>query len=268
MCWHRTSHQRPECRLPKTHEEKGWIVSKKDKGGGLRRFCQTGSGSRLAKTTELAVQTIAQAASVTAASVGRPSDMRGEKSGRKTRAPPLAKTCAQHVHAGNQSNTVTYLLNMQKVPSVLAVHHGVGHTTETPSRVEKSSQRPGVTFSPSVKAHALYVSAVNHNNEKKDHHQGVLSCDAKRQKHLGAFHASAMSGYPKYPTALNSSSKRVQVNARVNIHPAHNVTNDTATHVPCIPGSFVQTHPSTKDTEISAVPRGAINLSSADGSPS
>ena len=31
MCCHRTSHSRPECRLAKSHEEKGWIVSKKDK---------------------------------------------------------------------------------------------------------------------------------------------------------------------------------------------------------------------------------------------
>ena len=31
MCRHRTSHSRPECRLAKAHEEKGWVVSKKDK---------------------------------------------------------------------------------------------------------------------------------------------------------------------------------------------------------------------------------------------
>ena len=31
MCRHRTSHSRPECRLAKVHEEKGLVVSKKDK---------------------------------------------------------------------------------------------------------------------------------------------------------------------------------------------------------------------------------------------
>jgi len=212
------------------------------------------------------VQTIAQAASVTVASVGRPSDKRRDKSGRKTRATPLANTCAQHVHAGNQSNTVTDLLNKQQVPSVSAVQHGVGHTVETTSRVEKSSQRQSVTFSPSMVPQALYVSAVNRNNEKKNHHQGFLSCDANREKHFDAFHASAMSGYPKYPTALSSSSKRVRVNARVNNHPAHNVTIDTATDVPCISVNFVQIHPTAKDTEVFAVPTGAINLISAGGS--
>ena len=76
-----------------------------------------------------------------------------------------------------------------------------------------------------------------------------------------------MSGYPRYPTALNSTSKRVPANARVNDYPAHNVTIDTATDVPCISVHFVQTHPTVKDSQIFAVPPGAINLSSADGSP-
>ena len=174
----------------------------------------------------------------------------GIKRGRKTRATPLANTCAQHVHARNQSNTVTDLLNKQQVPRVLAVQHGVGHTVETTSTVEKSSQRQSVTFSPSVVPQALYVSAVNRtNNEKKNHHQGLLSCDANREKHFDAFHASAMSGFPRYPTALNSSSKRVRVNARVNNHPAQNVTIDTATDVPCISVNFVQTHSTMKGTE-------------------
>ena len=132
-----------------------------------------------------------------------------------------------------------------------------GYTVETPSRVEKSSQRQSFTFSPSVVPQALHVSAVNRNfNEKKNHHQGFLSYDANREGHFDAFHASAMSGYPKYPTALNSSSKRVRVNARVNNHPAHNVTIDTAaTDVPCISVNFVQTHPTKKDTEILQCPR-------------
>ena len=41
---------------------------------------------------------------------------------------------------------------------------------------------------------------------------------------------------------------------------------DAATDVPCISVNFVQIHPTMKDTEIFAVPTGAINLSSADGS--
>ena len=76
-----------------------------------------------------------------------------------------------------------------------------------------------------------------------------------------------MSGYPRYPTALNSTSKRVRVNARVNDYPEHNVTIDTATDVTCISVHFVQTHSTMKDTQFFSVPPGAINLSSADGSP-
>ena len=76
-----------------------------------------------------------------------------------------------------------------------------------------------------------------------------------------------MSRNPRYPTALNSTSKRVRVNARVNEYPAHTVTIDTATDVPCISVHFVKTHPALKDTHIFAVPPGAINLSSADKSP-
>ena len=90
--------------------------------------------------------------------------------------------------------------------------------------------------------------------------------NANRETHFDAFHASAMSGYPTYPTALNSTSKRVRINARVNDCPAHNVTIDTATDVPCISVHFVQTHPTMKDTQNFAVPPQAINLSGADGS--
>ena len=70
-----------------------------------------------------------------------------------------ASTHAKHVHADNQSNTVTDLDNKQQVPSVLAVPRGVGPAVETASRVEKSSQRPSDTLSPSVVPQALYVSA-------------------------------------------------------------------------------------------------------------
>ena len=112
MCHYRDSHLRPECRLAKAHAEKGWVVSKADRRGGPRRLPQIGSGSRLARATELAVQTIAQAASVTVASVGRPSDKRRDTRGRKTSVTPLANTRVRHVYADSQSNTVTDLANM------------------------------------------------------------------------------------------------------------------------------------------------------------
>ena len=55
--------------------------------------------------------------------------------------------------------------------------------------------------------------------------------------------------------------KTRRVNARVNEHPAHDVTTDTASDVPYIFVKFVQTQPTLEDTEILAVPPGAINLS-------
>ena len=83
-----------------------------------------------------------------------------------------------------------------------------------------------------------------------------------------AFNASEPSGYPRFPTALNPTSKRVRVNARrINNHPAHHVTIDTAADAPCVSVKSMQTHLTLKYTEILTVPSGAINLSSADGSP-
>lgn len=76
--------------------------------------------------------------------------------------------------------------------------------------------------------------------------------------HFKSFNASAPSGYPRFPAALNSTSKRVRVNARINSHPASNVTIDTAADVSCISVEFMPTFPNLKDTE--------MNLSSADGS--
>lgn len=102
---------------------------------------------------------------------------------------------------------------------------------------------------------------------EKIQHPITLSCDANKEKHFEAFHASALCGYPRYPTALNSTSKRVRVHARVNNIPAPDVTIDTASDVPCISIQYVQNHPTLKTTEMFGVPQGAINLSSADGSP-
>ena len=132
---------------------------------------------------------------------------------------------------------------MQQVPSVLVVPRGVGPAVETASRVEKSSQRQNDTFSTSMVPQALYVSAAFRKLNEKIKHQVLLSRNANRETHFDAFHASAMSGYPRYPTALNSTSKRVRVNARVNDYPAHDVTIGTTTDVPCISVHFVQTHP-------------------------
>ena len=189
------------------------------------------------------------------------------KCGRTKSTNRLASTHVKHMHADNQSNAETDLENTQQVPSVLAVPRGVGPAVEAASRVEKSSQRQNDTFSPSMVPQALYVSAASRKLNEKINLQVLLSCNANRETHFDAFHASAMSGYPRYPTALNSTSKRVRVNARVNDYPANNVTIDTATDVPCISVHFVQTHLTMKDTQILGVPPGAINLSSADGSP-
>ena len=114
---------------------------------------------------------------------------------------------------------------------------------------------------------AFYVSAASRKINEKIKHKVLSSFNANMETHFNAFHAAAMSGHPRYPTAINSTSKRVRVNAKVNDYPAHNVTIDTATMVPCIPVDFVQTHPTMKDTEIVAMPPRAINLSNADGSP-
>ena len=228
---------------------------------------QTGSGSRHTRITKPAEKTIARSASVAVVSAGRPSSKRRDKFGRTNSTAPLASTCAKQVHADNQSNTVTYLKNKLQVPSVLAVPRGVGPAVKTASRIKKSSQRRNDTFSPSVVPHVLYVFAASPKLNENVKHQFLFSCNANRGTHFDAFHASAMSGYPRYPTALNSTSKRARVNASVNDHPAHNVTIDTATDVPCICVHFVQTHPTMKDTQICAVTPGAINLSSADGPP-
>ena len=179
----------------------------------------------------------------------------------------LASTRARQVRADNQSNTVTDLENKRQVPSVLAVPRGVGPAVETASRVEKNSQRQNDTFSPSMVPQALFVSAASRKLNENIKHEVLFSCNANRETHFDAFHASAMSEYPRCSTAFNSTSKRVRVNARDNDYPVHNVTIDTATDVPCIFVHFVQTLPTMKDTQIFLVLPGAINLSSADGSP-
>ena len=43
---------------------------------------------------------------------------------------------------------------------------------------------------------------------------------------LGSFNAYQVVEYPKYPTALNATSKRVRVPARVNDHPVLDLAID------------------------------------------
>lgn len=88
-----------------------------------------------------------------------------------------------------------------------------------------------------------------------------------RGSRFAAFHASALSKYPKFPSALKSTSKRVHIPARVNNHPVSEITIDTAADVPCISATFLKTHPTLKNAKFLPVPPGAIRLNSADGSP-
>jgi len=75
-----------------------------------------------------------------------------------------------------------------------------------------------------------------------------------------------MSKYPQHPNALNSSSKRVRIPARVSNHPVSDLTIDTAADVPCISASFIKSHPILQHLPLKPVPAGAIQLNSADGS--
>ena len=89
----------------------------------------------------------------------------------------------------------------------------------------------------------------------------------RNESHFAAFHASSVSGYPKYPSALNASSKRVRVPARVNQRLVDDITADTASDIPCIAENFVRVHPTLGESEIRQISPGEINLNSADGSP-
>ena len=154
---------------------------------------RTGSGKSNTRITKPTVETIARSASVAVAGIGRPSSKRRDKCGRTKSTTPLASTHAKHVHADNQSSTVTDLENKQQVPSVvIAVPRGVGPAVKTASRVEKSSQRPSDTFSPSMVPQALNVSAASRKINEKINHQDLLSCNANRETRFDAFHASAM----------------------------------------------------------------------------
>ena len=102
----------------------------------------------------------------------------------------------------------------------------------------------------------------NHNTKKCASVSRASSCGPK----YAAFHASAMSKYPQHLNALNSSSKRVRIPARVSNHPVSDLTIDTAADVPCISASFIKSHPILQHLPLKPVPAGAIQLNSADGS--
>ena len=70
-----------------------------------------------------------------------------------------------------------------------------------------------------------------------------VSCVSRSGPKYAAFHASALSKYPQHPNALNSSSKRVRIPARVSNYPVSDLTVDTAADVPCISASFIKSHP-------------------------
>ena len=111
-----------------------------------------------------------------------------------------------------------------------------------------------------------YVStaAVSRISNKDIQLQTQSSHDAHIDSHFEAFHSSVLIVYPRFfkiDVVLRS------VNTRLNNHPAHNVTIDTASDVACISVKFEQPHPSLKYTEKLRVPPAVINLCSADASP-
>ena len=58
-----------------------------------------------------------------------------------------------------------------------------------------------------------------------------------------AFHASSFCEYPNHPTALNATTKRVCVPARVNDHPVLDIAIDTASDVACNATNVLRQHP-------------------------
>lgn len=83
---------------------------------------------------------------------------------------------------------------------------------------------------------------------------------------FSAFYASALAGYPEYPSVFNASSKRVRVATRLNNLPVDHITIDTACYIPCISEAFMRLHNTLKHAKMFPVPRGVINLRSADNS--
>jgi len=73
---------------------------------------------------------------------------------------------------------------------------------------------------------AFFVAAVASRLRSK-HRSSILSSDLNSNE-FSAFYASALAGYPKYPSVLNATSKRVRVPARLNNQPVDHITYQPA----------------------------------------
>ena len=137
------------------------------------------------------------------------------------------------------------------------------------ARVPGSSTRihvaSRVACSAGLAPQAFFVGTVA-SRLKSKHRSSILSSDLNSNE-FSAFYASALAGYPKYPSVLNATSKRVRVPARLNNQPVDHITIDTACDIPCISAAFMRRHDTLKDADILPVPPGVINLRSADNSP-
>ena len=67
-----------------------------------------------------------------------------------------------------------------------------------------------------------------------------------REQRFASFNASSLRGYPKHPTALNATFKRVRIPARVNDRPVLKLTIDTACDIPCIATDSLCQYPTLK----------------------
>ena len=108
------------------------------------------------------IQTIAQATSLAVDSIGRSSTHRREIRCQTTSSTPLASTSTRvgRVHVHTRPNTVADVSNQQQSSTIV---YEPGSAVETNSKVEKSSQRDNITFSPSMALQALYVSEASRN---------------------------------------------------------------------------------------------------------
>ena len=144
---------------------------------------QTGSGSSETGLTEPVVQTVARVASVAVANVDRYSNKRRDKCARTPNTNPLASARAKHVHADDQSNTVTDLVNKQQIQNALAVQHGVESAVEATIRVEKSSQRHNDTvFTFGDTTSLVCFCCASRNLNEKIQYQDVSSCDVTTKR--------------------------------------------------------------------------------------
>ncbi|CAN0340249.1 unnamed protein product, partial [Pylaiella littoralis] len=103
-------------------------------------------------------------------------------------------------------------------------------SSRTAKRIRKSSC---LTVAPQAQH---VVSRMNVSNQDDDLNVSESNLTAPQ---YAVFQASALSRYPRYPTAINTLSKRVHIPARVHDCPVSDVTVDTAADVPCISAKFL-----------------------------